>query len=146
MRVVARIGTSILVSSVLAVGACAQDDAAQEAAVADRQVAECLAEAGYGSSLENFHKRRLEDPELDEAVENCLQQVGAEGPEPGEAIRIMDDRVRTVVKCLRGEGWDVPDPDRGADGVLSYEGLDAGVPEDRYADFRADLDMCLADQ
>jgi hypothetical protein len=148
MTFATRVISSVLVFSLLSVGACAQDDGIpddstmREALEADRQIAACLAEAGHGGSLENADIRRLEDPQFNEAVEDCAAQLDIDIPAPGDTTRAMAELTRSVVECLQARGWDVPEPVRGPHGALSTDELGGSVPADLRDDFTADFEDC----
>jgi hypothetical protein len=146
MRLAVRVVPVALISMVLTASACEQEEqtSREEAMETDRQIAACLAEAGQDGSLENVDLRRLEDPDFNRIVEDCADQLGVEIPEPGETIDTIDELVNSAIRCLRQLGWDVPEPDRGSHGGLTFDGVDALVPDGQHEDFWADLEKCQA--
>jgi hypothetical protein len=143
-----RIVLPVCVIGVVAAAACGQeqppleDRTMHEALEADRELAACLAEAGYGSSLEDADLRRLEEPQFNTAVEDCAEQLGIDVPEPGDTTRALADTLRSLVECLRTRGWEVPEPVVGPHGSLSIDDIGALVSEDQYEEFSADVEAC----
>lgn len=134
----------LMLAGLAATAACAASDPAAEAIEADRKLAGCLADAGHGDSLENVDRRRLEDPSFNDAVEECAEQLGIEIPAAGDTIRFLDEHAQAVTACLRGAGWDIPEPERGPHGALTLAGLFPAIPEDDHEALAADLDECSA--
>jgi hypothetical protein len=115
------------------------DDASRR----DHALDHCLAAAGFDGPLGDVDNRRQQEPAFETALTRCYQEIGVRLPAPGELTRRLDRIVLAEVRCLRGKGWDVPDPVRGADGALNLGDLDDYVPHARLRAFTDDDDACL---
>jgi hypothetical protein len=101
------------------------DDAEPSAGVSpevERQIIECLAEAGFDPTPPQVD----EDGRFTQALEQCVTRLGVRDqffrepdPQEQEQERIRhNERMLAYVACMRERGWQVPDPVADADGFL----------------------------
>lgn len=106
------------------------------------QMAACLADAGHDASLEYIDQRRQEDPSFNRAFEECAEAHDVAFLPPGEETRRVDEFVLSIFTCLTDAGWEIPKPERGANGTLVMDNTD-DIPEHRLAAFETDHNRCL---
>jgi hypothetical protein len=139
----------LAVLGLLALGACARQEASDESPIgmheaieADRKIKSCLAKDGWDDSLEGAVLRRLEDPQFDAAVRKCATELGIEVPEPGDTVRALNEIRSQKIACMRDKGWPVPEPSTDAQGLIRTDHLAESVPADKLDEFREDFARC----
>ena len=92
---------------------------------------------GFGRAVGDFDRG---DPKFQEAMQECFELRPAGGPRDRSFDAEAQSQNLEIVKCLRENGWDIPDPKFDANGTRINSGEFRANLND--PDFREDQREC----
>lgn len=111
----------------------------------------CMRDAGF-PQFERRVGRPGEDPlwdreDFSSAYDRCQVQSGLDRLAPkeghqGPSAEEQNRKTLAMVSCLRGRGWDLPDPTTSAQGALVPRFPDLGGDAEKESAFRRDVTSC----